>query len=101
MRNYPPGHNVLMIVFSPFVRESEVQMRARVVLMTAPNGSGSGIGLSAKPTFPMLCITNAFISSSFDKFSSEERGPFFVVLPFLCFTLRGPRVRDPMPSLLI
>jgi hypothetical protein len=43
---------------------SDVQIRARVVLMIASSGPGEGIGLSMKPTSPILFITKVFIISA-------------------------------------
>lgn len=47
------------------VWESDVQIRALVVLTTAAPGPGSGTGLSMKPTRPISFITNAFMRLPF------------------------------------
>src|SRR5215471_19923058 len=45
------------------VCESDVQIRALVVLTMASFGPGFGIGLSMKPVWPIFFITNAFIAA--------------------------------------
>src|SRR5258708_31282826 len=45
----------------PTVWESEVQIRALVVLIIASFGPGWGMGFSMKPTSPIVFITKAFM----------------------------------------
>src|SRR6266567_4154836 len=45
----------------PTVWESEVQMRALVVLTIASFGPGRGMGFSRKPTWPIAFMINAFM----------------------------------------
>jgi hypothetical protein len=47
----------------PTVCESEVQISALLVWITASFGTGRGTGLSMKPTRPISFITKAFIAS--------------------------------------
>src|SRR6266702_3049623 len=67
----------------PTVWESEVQMRALVVLTIASFGPGRGMGFSRKPTWPIAFMTNAFMFV-----------PIFALLHYLAYAHRPAYTRN-------